>query len=297
MKGVRKMGIKVGLQVFSIRESMAADPVSAIENAAGDGYRYLEAANHRALEDAGIGVGLSAEELKKILDATGTEIISAHISPLDKEKFKEVLEYHAKIGNHNLVYPAGTFADYDDLMRQCETFNEYGKLAKEYGMRFHYHNHAHEFMTMDGRMVIDLMMKNTDPDALLLEVDTFWAMRGGVDPLELIRKYRDRITLLHQKDMSGKSGSPVNVFSRLDREVSEEHVCDFSYWKGMTDETDFAEIGTGIMDIQSIINLANEIHTVEYMILEQDSTQMESEAASIRKSMEEFRKFEGIDWN
>ena len=146
-------------------------------------------------------------------------------------------------------------------------------------------------------MSMENWRKNTDPDALLLEVDTFWAMRGGVDPLELIRKYRDRITLLHQKDMSGKSGSPVNVFSRLDREVSEEHVCDFSYWKGMTDETDFAEIGTGIMDIQSIINLANEIHTVEYMILEQDSTQMESEAASIRKSMEEFRKFEGIDWN
>ena len=59
------MGIKVGLQVFSIKESMAADPASAIENAAKDGYRYLEAANHRALEDAGIGVGLTAEELKK----------------------------------------------------------------------------------------------------------------------------------------------------------------------------------------------------------------------------------------
>ncbi len=291
------MGIKVGLQVFSIKESMAADPASAIENAAKDGYRYLEAANHRALEDAGIGVGLTAEELKKILDATGTEIISAHISPLDREKFKEVLEYHAEIGNRNLVYPAGSFADYDDLMRQCEMLNEYGKMAKEYGIRFHYHNHAHEFMTMDGRMVIDLMMKNTNPENLLLEVDTFWAMRGGIDPLELIRKYRDRITLLHQKDMSGKSKSPVNVFSRLDREVSAGHPCDFSYWKGMTDETDFAEIGTGIMDIQSIINLANEINTVEYMILEQDATQMESEAASVRKSMEEFRKFEGIDWN
>ena len=289
--------MKVGLQIFSIKESMAKDPIQAIRQAAQAGYQYLEAANHKADEDAGIGFGVAAEELKKTLADCGAKVVSAHVSPLSRDRMKEILEYHAAIGNQNLVCPAAHFNDPDDLMRQCESFNSYGEMAKPYGIRFHYHNHAHEFMTMDGRTVLDLLMKHTDPDKMGLELDTFWAMRGGADPLELIWKYRDRITLLHQKDMSKTTPSPVNVFRRLDREVSPEHECDFSYWKAQTDNRDFAEIGTGIMEIQKIIDAANDIGTVEYMFLEQDATQMESEDASVRKSMEEFRKFRGISWN
>lgn len=290
------MGMKVGLQVFSIRESMSKNPVEAIEKAAESGFRNLEAANHRALEDVGIGTGFSVRELKEVMERTGALIVSAHISPLDKERFKSILEYHAEIGNRNLVYPSGEFENYDDLMRQCEMFNAYGEAAGSYGIRFHYHNHAHEFMTMDGCPVLDLMMKNTDADKVGLELDTFWAMRAGADPLELIRKYGDRITLLHQKDMSKTTSSQVNVFTGLDREVTEEHVCGFAYWKDKTSDLDFTEIGTGIMDIQKIIDVANEKARVEYIFLEQDKTQMESELASIRKSMEGFRKFRGIEW-
>lgn len=290
------MGMKVGLQVFSIREIMSENPAVAIEKAAESGFRNLEAANHKALEDDGIGTGFSVKELKEVMDRTGTAIVSSHIAPLDKEHFKSILEYHAEIGNKNLVYPSGKFENYDDLMRQCELFNECGEAARSYGIRFHYHNHAHEFMTIDGSTVLELMMKNTDTDKLGLELDTFWAMRAGADPLELICRYADRITLLHQKDMAKNTPSPVNLFTRLDRKVTEEHVCGFEYWKDETSDLDFAEIGTGIMDIQKIIDTANEKAKVEYIFLEQDKTQMESEEASIRKSMEEFRKFRGIEW-
>lgn len=288
--------MKVGLQVFSIKENMAKDPLRAMENAVKIGYQNLEAANHKAMEDDGIGFGVGVKELKEMMARTGAKIVSAHVSPLDKDRFQKILEYHAELGNHNLVYPIGRFEDYDDLMRQCTAFNEYGDMAKQYDIRFHYHNHAHEFMTMDGRLVLDLIMKNTDPDKMGLELDTFWVMRAGLDPLEMIRKYASRITLLHQKDMAKNTPSPVNVFSGLDREVSEEHVCDFTYWKEETSDEDFAEIGTGIMDIQKIIDTANKYTKTEYLFLEQDQTRMESEEASITKSIEEFRKFNGIEW-
>lgn len=290
------MGIKVGLQVFSIKESMAENPAEAIACAAKAGYRYLEAANHKTDEDAGIGAGLKASELKKILEEAGAEMVSAHIAPLKKENFKRILEYHAEIENHNLVYPIGSFQNYDDLMNQCELFNEFGELAGTYGIRFHYHNHAHEFMTMDARLVLDLLMKHTDPDKMGLEADTYWIMRGGLDPLEVIWKYRNRISMLHQKDMSKTIATPVNVFEKMERETGDGRICDFNYWKPVTSDEDFTEIGTGTMDIQNIIDLANEIGSVEYLFLEQDATRMNSEFDSIRRSMEEFRKYRGIAW-
>lgn len=290
------MEIKVGLQLFSIKEAMHENPIGAIRKAADCGYRYLEAANHNALEDTGIGFGVSAKELKQTLDATGTKIVSTHIYPFDKEKFKAILEYNAEIDNPNIIYPMGRFQDRDDVLRCCEQLNEYGEMTNAYQMRFSYHNHANEFMTIDRQPIMDLIMDNTDPDKVGFELDTFWAMRGGMDPIEYMRRFRDRIGLLHQKDMSKTSPSPVNVFRDLEREVGPDRMAAFRYCKQRVDSADFTEIGTGIMDIQSIINAANELGTISYMFLEQDDTQMPDELLSIQKSMEEFRKFHGISW-
>lgn len=290
------MEIKIGLQLFSIKEAMKEDSLGAIEKAAACGYRYLEAANHNALEDSGIGFGVSPADLTRVLQATGTRIVSTHIYPFDKEKFKAILDYNAAIGNPNIIYPMDRFHDRDDVLRRCELLNEYGEMANAYHIRFSYHNHANEFMTVDRQLIMDLLMDNTDPDKVGFELDTFWAMRGGIDPIEYMRRFRSRITLLHQKDMSKTSPSPVNVFRDLEREVGPDRMAAFRYCKQRTDSADFTEIGTGIMDIQSIIDAANELGTVSYMFLEQDSTQLPSELLSIQRSMEAFRKFHGISW-
>ena len=239
---------------------------------------------------------MSADELKKVLSDTGTKIISAHIYPFDKEKYEKILEYNAQVGTEHLIYPMDRFRDLDDVMQRCELLNEYGEMTDKYGIRFSYHNHANEFMTIGGKAVIDILLEHTDPQKVGFELDTFWAMRAGADPIEYMRKYKNRISLLHQKDMSKNSKSPVNIFQKLEREVSEEHIAAFKYCKQYVDKTDFTEIGTGIMDIQSIIDAANENGMIDYMILEQDDTQLQDEIISIKKSMEEFHKFSGIDW-
>lgn len=290
------MGIKVGLQLFSIKNAMAEDTAQALRTAAECGYRYIEIANHNALEDTGIGFGMEAKEVKAILEDTGASIVSAHIYPFDMEKYKAILEYNAEIGNKNIIYPMDKFKDLDDVFARCELLNEYGEMTKKYGMKFYYHNHANEFMTIGRRMIMDLIMDHTDADKVSLELDTFWAMRAGVDPIEYMRKYSDRIGLLHQKDMSKSAESPVNVFSRLPREIPDGQMAAFRYCKQYVKDTDFTEIGTGIMNIQEIIDVANELDNVEYMFLEQDNTQMENEIVSIKKSMEEFHKFTGVEW-
>ena len=99
------MALKVGIQLYSVRELMKQDPIKTIYQVADAGYKYLEAANHNALEDQGIGCGVSAEELKKVLDDAGAQVVSAHIYPFNMENYKKVIEYNQKIGNTTVIYP------------------------------------------------------------------------------------------------------------------------------------------------------------------------------------------------
>ena len=133
-------------------------------------------------------------------------------------------------------------------------------------------------------------MDNTDPNYVSFELDTFWAMRGGMDPLAVMDRLGNRLKLIHQKDFSKTSDSPINLWTVNDPNVL---VTWDSFGKG-SDHKDFCEIGTGIMDIQSIINKGNELGA-EYIVLEQDHTQL-TQMESVRISMDSFHKFSGLDW-
>jgi sugar phosphate isomerase/epimerase len=115
-------------------------------------------------------------------------------------------------------------------------------------------------------------------------------MRGGADPVEIIKKVGNRLMAVHQKDFSKTSTSPINVLANDDgsKFISRET------FGGVINPLDFCEVGTGIMDIQSIIDAANEVGA-EYIILEQDHTQL-GQIESIKLSMENFKKYTGIEW-
>lgn len=157
-------------------------------------------------------------------------------------------------------------------------------------------------------------MENTDPDCLSLELDTFWVMRAGLNPVETLRHFGRRVKLVHQKDFAWDSLAPINTIGLTpeDYEMKPGESAGIDggsdYAKnggrhGVSEEqaryvrnTAFTEIGTGIMPIQAIIDAANAHTAAEYIILEQDYTRMESQLASIEKSMAAFRKFNGIEW-
>lgn len=284
------MALKVGIQLFSVREDMEKDPFEAIRKVAEIGYKNLEVANPRADQDPGVGFGVPADKLLEILGGFGAKVVSSHIRPITEETLPGIIEYHGKIGNKYIGQSADFFPDYDTLMKRCEYYNQMGRILSGHGMKFLYHNHYHEFQQVNGKYVLYHILENTDPAYVDFEVDTFWAMRGGADPVEVIRHAGSRLKLIHQKDFSKTTDSPVNLWTVKDPSVPITR----DNFGGAHKPEDFCEVGTGIMEIQKILDAANEVGA-EYVILEQDATQL-TPMESIKISMDNFRKYDGIAW-
>jgi sugar phosphate isomerase/epimerase len=284
--------MKVGIQLYSVRNHMAKDPIAAIKTVVREGYRYLETANHTADKDPGVGFGVPAKELKEILDGAGAKVVSAHIFPMTGEVLGPVLEYYCQLGTPYLVMPMGFYSGRDDALRQAEDLNRIGKTCAGAGITLLYHNHFHEFQIFDGSTVFDIILEHTDPKLVQVELDTYWAMRGGQDPAALLKAWGERVRLIHQKDYPAEYRDRISLIDKVNR----EHVkVDMNYFMSLGVDKTFTEIGTGIMDIQSIIDAGNRLCKADYIILEQDYTSHD-ELESIKISMENFKKFKGIEW-
>ncbi len=288
------MALKVGIQLYSVRESLQADPYGTLAKVAKAGYKYVEAANHNAAADPGVGFGVPAEEMRKSLERLGMSIVGCHINPLQPERLNEVLDYHQAVGNPQIgcdieFYPYG---DKDYILRRCELFNQVGEMCKERGMRFYYHNHYQEFQKLGGKTVYDIIMENTDPELVFIEMDTYWVFRGGQNPIDLIEKFKDRIVLLHQKDFPEKAPQNLVMYDGI---VDPEQEITMDVFASTINPQCFTEIGTGVLPIQDIINSAQAAPHLEHIVLEQDCTQL-SELESINVSMQAFRKFSGVEW-
>ena len=290
------MTVRVGLQLYSVRNTLARDPWGTLEELAGAGFTHLEAANHHARTDPGVGFGVSAPELRARLAELGLSIIGCHINPLDLAILPRALAYQAELGNTQFgcdieFFPYG---DRDYVLRRCETYNTVGARAREHGLRFYYHNHFQEFQRFGDDLVYDLILENTDPDLVKLEMDTYWMYRGGQDPIPWMEKCADRIILLHQKDFPADAPQPLNLYDGV---VSPTENIDMAVFDDRKDERCFTEIGTGILPIQAIIDAAGALPHLEYLILEQDHTALD-EIDSVRTSREAFAtKFTGISWD
>jgi sugar phosphate isomerase/epimerase len=287
--------MKVGIQLYSVRNHMAQDPIAAVKTVVREGYRYLETANHSADKDPGVGFGVSAKEMKEILDGAGARVVSAHIFPMTGDALGPVLEYYCRLETPYIVMPMGFYPDRDHALRQAEDLNRIGKTCAGAGISLLYHNHFHEFQVFDGSTVFDLILEHTDQKLVKVELDTYWAMRGGEDPAALLKKLGERVRLIHQKDYPAEYRDQINLIGK----VNLEHLTvDMNYFMDLMTQGaggQFTEIGTGIMDIQSIIDAGNDSCKADYIILEQDYTSHD-ELESIKISMESFKKFKGIEW-
>lgn len=286
------MALKVGIQLYSVKNAMAKDPIAAIGEVARAGYRYIETANHRADQDCGCGFGVSAESLKEKIAPYGSKVVSGHIFPMNEATIDPIIAYYSVLGAKYLINPMSVFRNRDEVLRACDGFNRVGRRIAQAGMRFCYHNHFHEFQRFGDKNVMELIMENTDPACVGIQLDTYWALRGGCDPVAFIEAHADRVCVLHQKDLAQDYDPPLN---HLDK-CGDVYITQDVFRDTVGDRRSIVEIGTGCMDIQKIIDAANRTGNIEYIILEQDQTQLD-EMESIRVSMSCFRRFSGIDWS
>lgn len=289
------LNVRVGLQLFSVRQSLAADPWSTLARLSEVGFRHLEAANHNARNDPGVGFGVGAGELREQLADLDLSIVGCHINPLELEILPRALDYQAELGNSQIgcdieFFPYG---DRDFVLRRAEIFNEVGELARQRGMRFYYHNHFQEFQRVGDDYVYDLILENTDPGLVYLEMDTYWMYRGGQDPIEWMTKCADRVILIHQKDFPKNAPQPLNLFDGV---VSPTEEIDMKVFEERKDPLCFTEIGTGVLPIQQILDTAAQLPNLDYLFLEQDHTAFD-ELDSVRTSREAFSAgFTGVSW-
>lgn len=289
------VALKVGIQLYSVRQSLQADPYGTLAKVAEVGYKYIEAANHNAASDPGIGFGIPPQKMRDTLERLGMSIVGCHVDPLKPEMLDEVLDYHQAIGNPQIGTGIDFFPynDIDFVLRRCELYNKVGEMCRERGMRYYYHNHYQEFQTFGDKTVYELIMDNTDPELVFMEMDTYWMIRGGQDPMKFMEKYTDRLLLLHQKDFPKDAPQPKVMYDGL---VAPNQDISMEVFGSTLDPLCFTEIGTGILPIQEIINSAQSAPNLEYIILEQDHTRL-SEIESIKTSMEAFRRFSGVQWS
>lgn len=222
----------IGLQLYSLRTDIKKDYAGTVKAAGEMGFTECEAAGYAD----GKFYGLTPEEFKKSIEANGMKVISSHArKPLSKEEiasgdyskslewWKKAIDAHKRAGMKYVVDPYEKFSTMEELKAYANYFNQIGKLCKDAGLRFGYHNHKHEYQKIGKQMILDYLIENTNPEYVNFEMDVYWTVRGEQSPVAYFKKYPNRFMLLHIKDdkelgQSGMVGFDA-IFNNLPKSV------------------------------------------------------------------------------
>lgn len=186
---------RFGLQLYTLRADFPKDPKGVLKQVAGFGYKQVESFEG----PKGIFWGMTNKEFKEYLDDLDMKIVSSHCD-INKDLEKKAAEA-AAIDMKYLICPyLGAQKTLDDYKKKAELFNQCGETCKKAGIRFAYHNHDYSFVQLDGQFPQDVIMNNTDPSIVDYEMDIYWVVTAGQDPITWLKKYPNRFTLSHVKD-------------------------------------------------------------------------------------------------
>jgi|SRR5262245_40238353 len=187
----------MGLQLYTVRALLKQDFEGTLARIATLGYRQVEFAGVYAS---------SLHQTATILKRYGLSAPSGHASYAQLERELPVaIQAANELGQEFIVCPYLDERDrrtLDDWKRVGHRFNEIGSQARKAKLSFAYHNHDFEFLEMDGRIPYDVLLGETDPDLVKLEIDLYWMAKAKRDPIAYFQKYPKRFPLLHLKDMA-----------------------------------------------------------------------------------------------
>lgn len=238
---------EVCIQLYSLRTildgvnkdgKVSESYIKLLKDLADMGYTSVETANY----DNGKFYGRTPQQFKEDCEKAGLKVLSAHTNrglsdqELASGDFTEAMKWwkqciadHKAAGMEYIVCPwMGVPKTMKDLLTQCKYLNEIGKLCKQSGIKFGYHNHSHEFQKVEGKTMYDVMLENTDPEYVFFEMDVFWTVWGQNSPVNYFKKYPGRFKMFHIKDyreigQSGMVGYDA-IFNNADKAGMENFV-------------------------------------------------------------------------
>lgn len=207
---VAKSVKNIGLQLYTVRNDIAKDGVEAVlEKVAKIGYKWVEGFGY---EDRKI-LGKTPKDFKALLDKLGLTMPSCHsVTQVSTaggksaivDQMKSTTEDVKESGAEFLVWAFLAESDrksIDDYKKHIETWNQFGQVCKDSGIQFAYHNHNFEFTDLEGQRPYDLILRETDPNLVKFEMDLYWIVKAGFDPVEYFKKAPGRFPMWHVKDM------------------------------------------------------------------------------------------------
>jgi sugar phosphate isomerase/epimerase len=188
---------QISLQLYTVREETARDMPDTLRKVAEIGYP--------AVEFAGYG-GLTSQEVKTILDDLGLSASGAHV-PIDSwgtNPEAVIADMHTLDCVHAIVpmVPREQRGEEASVARLAENLNRWGEMCRQDGVILSYHNHDFEFAPLAETTMWEVLVRETDPGLVHLELDLYWIKYAGTDPETVLRDVGDRVSLLHLKDMA-----------------------------------------------------------------------------------------------
>jgi sugar phosphate isomerase/epimerase/putative cell wall-binding protein len=229
---------QVSIQLYTLRQQTAADMAATLQELARIGYRRVEHAGHS---------GYTAAEFRQLCDDAGLRCTSSHARvphPFVEREWRQICEDAKTIGQTYVVDPLtptaalGAVTGIPSLLwgAYCQSLNRAGAIGAEYGLKVGYHNHAFEYTPLadnPSRLAIEMMLEETDPETVHMEMDLYWVHDAGQDPIAFLETYPDRFLQFHVKDADAEGdftdpGRGVIDFPRIfavgERSGIREHI-------------------------------------------------------------------------
>ncbi len=246
----------LGVQIYTVRNILSPDAAKVLNEIHAIGYSELEA---------------TADTVAKAwpaIQSSGLKLTSLHLNP--KPTDEQFADAKAKGFTYAVVpyIPPAMRGGVDVMKKLAASLQDSGKRAHEHGLELCYHTHAFEYEPMGGTSPLQILMGETDPKLVKLELDVFWATVAGHNPVALLKQYSGRVPLLHLKDKA-KAILPEPQFNeKVPNEL-------------------FKEVGSGSLDIPAVLKAANTAGVKHYFV-EQD--QSPNPLASLRQSYTYLKK-------
>ena len=241
----------IGLQLYSLRSQCAKNVTATLDEVRKFGIKYLELAGT---------YGLTPKKFKTELDAHGLKAVSAHFSYESFRDYPETVARQAK--ELGLKYAGCAWIPHtgDFNEKTCReaaaVFNHAGEVLAKHGLKFFYHVHGYEFQPYKDGTLLDLLMAETKPEFANFEMDVFWIVFPGQDPVKLLEKYPSRWILMHVKGM--RASTPTGSLA------------------GGTDVRNDVAVGSGKIDYPPILKTAERVG-VKWFFIEDESPSSEEQ--------------------